>query len=145
MTAKMTKRRPRRRAAGILLDHVVLEVADPAASAEFYRAILRLAPVRLREYLKEEAPFVSARINETSVIDFMPPAMWRGKRAVNPNHFCLTFASRRGVHALERRLAAAGIPVAARADKNFGAQGFASSIYFEDPDGVMVEARSYPR
>ena len=82
-----------RRKAGrgaIELDHVVLEVRDPAASAAFYEGLLGCAPVRLREFEAGEAPFVSARLGPGSVLDFFPPRMWRKRRPANPNHFCLT-------------------------------------------------------
>jgi hypothetical protein len=39
---------------------------------------------------------------------------------------------------------AASFPGSVRADGLFGAQGYASSVYIEDPDGTKVELRWYP-
>jgi len=127
----------------LVVDHFVLEVRDPIASSEFYRNILGLRPVRLREYLAGRAPFVSARVTTETIIDFMPPRMWSGKKATNPAHFCVALSGTRAMRALERRLEAAGVEIVHRAERNFGARGLAGSIYFLDPDGVTVEARSY--
>jgi catechol 2,3-dioxygenase-like lactoylglutathione lyase family enzyme len=127
----------------VLLDHIVLEVRDPEASARFYKSLLGLAPVRLKEYRAGQVPFVSARINATSLVDFFPPAMWRKRRlAQNPNHFCLTM-SERGAAALKRKLARARIKITSRLPRSFGAQGYGNSVYFNDPDGVSVEVRFY--
>ena len=54
------------------LDHIVLEVRDPGRSLTFYDSILGLGRVREREFLRGEAPFVSVRINEHSLIDLFP-------------------------------------------------------------------------
>jgi catechol 2,3-dioxygenase-like lactoylglutathione lyase family enzyme len=126
-----------------LLDHVVLEVRDPEASARFYERMLGFAPVRLEAYRAGEAPFLSARINDQTVIDFFPPKMWRTRRrAGNPNHLCLTLTARQCA-ALRRRLAREGVSITNRLRRSFGAQGYGVSIYFDDPDGVSVEARYY--
>jgi len=128
----------------VLLDHVVLEVRDPEASASFYERVLGFAPVRLKEYRAGEAPFASARINGGTLVDFFPSAMWRSRRrAQNPNHFCLTVTPRAAA-ALKRRLARARVKITRRLPRSFGAQGYGSSIYFDDPDGVSIEVRYYP-
>ena len=69
--------------------------------------------------------------------------MWRGRKPVNPNHFCLTFSGSE-FQKLMRRLKASGVEVVRRSKHNFGAQGYAASIYVHDPDGIVVEARYYP-
>ncbi|UQA60582.1 VOC family protein [Polyangium aurulentum] len=125
------------------LDHVVLEVKDPAGSAAFYEAVLRFAPVRLDEFQNGKASFVSVRLSRGVVLDLFPPRMWRGPEARNPNHLCFTF-SRKSFRALEGRLSARGIPITKTADHNFGARGFGHAIYFDDPDGISLEARYYP-
>src|SRR5258708_18618491 len=89
------------------LDHVVLEVKDPIRSAEFYRRIIGLRPVRLAEFRRGRAPFPSVRVAAGTVLDFFGPKMWRAKAATNPNH--LSFAlSNAALKRLERRLSSGG-------------------------------------
>jgi catechol 2,3-dioxygenase-like lactoylglutathione lyase family enzyme len=126
----------------IELDHVVLEVRDAAASAAFYEDLLGCAPVRLREFEAGEVPFVSARLGPGSVLDFFPPWMWRARRPANPNHFCLTLTPQ-AFRVARRRLARRGVPITRVSARNFGARGYARSIYFDDPDGISVELRCY--
>ena len=128
----------------ITVDHVVLEVRDVEKSARFYEQLLEFAPVRLAEYLAGGAPFASARVNRETIIDLFPKTMWKSsRRAANPNHVCFTM-DKQQVDALKRRMKKQDLPILRRSDKSFGAQGIARSIYFEDPDGVMLEARYYP-
>ncbi len=138
----MPARKAGRRRPAIELDHVVLEVRDPAASAAFYLDVLGLEPVRLREYEAGQAPFVSARVGPGCVLDFFPPRMWRGRRPANPNHFCLTLTPAE-LRAARRRLARRGVALTRVSAHNFGARGHARSIYFDDPDGISVELRCY--
>ena len=46
--------------------------------------------------------------------------------------------------AVLRRLKSHHIGIVRSAKHNFGARGFADSIYLRDPDAVDVEVRSYP-
>lgn len=138
----MTARQAGRRRPAIELDHVVLEVRDPAASAAFYQDLLGCEPVRLREFLAGEAPFVSARLGPGCVLDFFPPRMWRGRRPANPNHFCLMLPPA-DFRAARRRLARRGVALTRESPRNFGARGYARSVYFDDPDGISVELRCY--
>ncbi len=132
-----------RRAVRVEMDHAVLEVQDPATSAAFYEAVLGFAPVRLEEFQAGKAPFVSVRVSRGTVLDLFPPRLWRGPEARNPNHLCFAL-SQGSFHVIERRLAAHGIPITRTADRNFGARGFGRALYFDDPDGVSIEARYYP-
>ena len=47
------------------LDHVVLWVADPLRSLEFYENVVGLAPVRADEFREGKAPFPSVRVSST--------------------------------------------------------------------------------
>lgn len=126
------------------LDHLVLEVRDPVASTAFYRDVLGLAPVRLAAFQAGEAPFPSLRVSRGTLVDLMPPRMWAGRRPRNPGHFCLAVSAAQ-LGAVRRRLARRGIRLTRVAARNFGARGYARSIYFDDPDGTSVEVRAYPR
>jgi len=127
----------------VTLDHVVFEVRDPEVSLAFYREVVGLGPVRLAEFRRGEAPFVSARVSAGTILDFFPPAMWGNRRkAVNPNHFCLTMAQPE-VRNLRRRLASRKVPILSESKRNYGARGYGVSVYFPDPDGITVEVKYY--
>ncbi|MDO0915787.1 VOC family protein [Streptomyces sp. DT2A-34] len=134
------------------LDHVVLWVRDPAASAEFYEKTLGMAPIRLTEFIAGEAPFPSVRVNEETILDLMPMAMVErmkmlpgaDRSAGHPvNHVCLSLpeADFRG---LRTHLEEHDVPVSDYSYDSFGARGKARrSFYFRDPDGNVFEARHY--
>jgi catechol 2,3-dioxygenase-like lactoylglutathione lyase family enzyme len=124
------------------LDHIVLEVGDPLRSLAWYRDVLGLAPVREEEFHRGEVPFASVRVSEATLVDLFPTGMWRGPVAANPNHFALTTTDE-GMRAVRGRLSARGVPIRREDERNFGARGYGHSIYFEDPDGNMVEVRTY--
>ena len=125
------------------LDHVVLEVRDAEVSAEFYRALLGLKPVRLKAFRQGKAPFPSSRIARDSVVDLVPRSLWSAKKQPhNPNHICLATTRRRAL-AIRKRLARAGIGIERESKRNVGAQGWGVSYYFLDPDRIAVEVRFY--
>ncbi|PBC71400.1 catechol 2,3-dioxygenase-like lactoylglutathione lyase family enzyme [Streptomyces sp. TLI_235] len=134
------------------LDHVVLWVADPARSAAFYRDVVGLEPVRLAEFEAGEAPFVSMRVTERTLIDLVPLTVApqlnaapgaEGSAGNRLNHVCLT-TSAEEFAALRARLEAGGHPVTPYAQNSFGARGAAPrTYYFADPDGNVLEARYY--
>ncbi|WP_030271693.1 VOC family protein [Streptomyces sp. NRRL B-24484] len=134
------------------LDHVVLWVADPVRSAAFYRDVVGLEPVRLAEFEKGLAPFVSVRVTERTLIDLVPltaaPQLnaapgAEGSAGNRLNHVCLS-TSEEEFGALRSRLEAGGHPVTPYAQDSFGARGIAPrTYYFADPDGNVLEARSY--
>src|SRR5262245_51286827 len=53
------------------LDHVVLWVADPLRSLDFYEKVVGLTPVRADEFREGKAPFPSVRVSSDSIIDLM--------------------------------------------------------------------------
>ncbi|MEV5406287.1 VOC family protein, partial [Streptomyces albidoflavus] len=83
------------------LDHLVLWVADPAASAVFYQETLAAQPVRLAEFTAGEVPFPSVRLNDDTILDLMPHTM-APRTEVFPgahngsghplNHFCVALS-----------------------------------------------------
>ena len=114
-------------------DHIVLRVADVEASLAFYCDELGLQAERADEWRRGEVLFPSVRIDATTVIDlFAAP-----RDGQNLDHFCLVIEPT-DLDALAERF-----PGSQRADGLFGAQGFASSVYLQDPDGNTIELRSY--
>ncbi|MFE9024101.1 VOC family protein [Streptomyces sp. NPDC007808] len=134
------------------LDHVVLWVRDPVASAEFYDKTLGLAPVRLAEFIAGEAPFPSVRVNDETILDLMPMTMVErmkmlpgaARSAGHPvNHVCLSLPET-DLHKLRTHLEEQDVPVSDYSYDAFGARGKARrSFYFRDPDGNVFEARHY--
>lgn len=134
------------------LDHVVLHVADPAASAEWFHRVVGLAPVRLEEYRSGKAPFPSVRVSEDAIIDLSPlsaaPDLEQATRTPGSvghrvNHVCIAL-TRAEYDALDQRLRADGRDTSARVRPTYGARGWApENFYFTDLDGNVLEARYY--
>ena len=115
------------------LDHVVLKVRDLPASIAFYKSVLGAVIERQLQTPR----LVQLRIGD-SLLDLVPGRRGRGS-GENLDHFALRVAPFEP-QALVRRLARHGIepgPVKER----YGAEGYGPSIYFNDPDGNMVELK----
>lgn len=115
------------------LDHVVVNASDVERSLAFYTDVLGLTPERVEEWRRGDTFFPSVRLNETTIIDLFPAE----RTGENVHHFCLVIEPT-DLDALAREF-----PESQRADGLFGAQGYASSLYVKDPDGNLVELRSY--
>ncbi|NGO07488.1 VOC family protein [Streptomyces sp. HC44] len=134
------------------LDHVVLWVRDPVASADFYEKTLGLEPLRVTEFAAGTASFPSVRLNEETIFDLAPLPLAARMDAVpgaadsagHPvNHVCLSLRSE-DFDALRARLEERAVPVSDFSYDAFGARGMAKrSFYFRDPDGNIFEARHY--
>jgi|tagenome__1003787_1003787.scaffolds.fasta_scaffold20939603_3 catechol 2,3-dioxygenase-like lactoylglutathione lyase family enzyme len=122
------------------LDHVVLRCTDIEASLTFYCDELGLTPDRVEEWRRGETFFPSVRIDATTLIDLFPapPGYAPDANGKNMEHFCVVIAP------ADLDALAAHFPGSQRADGLYGAQGIASSLYVNDPDGNQVELRSYP-
>lgn len=133
------------------IDHVVLWVADPLRSLEFYETVVGLHAVRVEEFKAGKAPFPSLRVGE-ALVDLAPQRMApmanafpgaAGSAGNKLNHLCLAM-SRAEYDALRARLAERGITVPHVMTDSFGAGGQApEAFYFGDPDGNVIEARYY--
>lgn len=116
-------------------DHVVLRVADAERSLDFYSGLLGLAPERLEEWRAGEAPFVSVRVDSTTVIDLQ-----EGDRTgVNVDHFALVVED----VDLEELAASGRFEVVRGVGRLWGAQGYGHGLYVADPDGNVVELRTF--
>lgn len=129
------------------LDHIVLAVRDMDAMLGFYLDTVGLAPHRVEEYRSGAALFPCARINASTLIDLLPPALWDNGDAAattfpNLNHFCIALEPGEWEAQLAR-LAAAGVEIEAGPMTLSGARGDGTSIYVRDPDGNRVELRHY--
>jgi catechol 2,3-dioxygenase-like lactoylglutathione lyase family enzyme len=118
-------------------DHLVLNVADVDRSLAWYCDELGLDAERVDEWRKGEAPFPSVRVDDTTLIDLLST----DRSGQNVDHLCLVIDA-----ADLDELAASGrfdVVGDGPADGLYGAQGFARSLYVRDPDGNVVELRSY--
>jgi catechol 2,3-dioxygenase-like lactoylglutathione lyase family enzyme len=127
-----------------VLDHIVLNVEDVQRSLDFYQRHLGLAAERVDAWQRGEVRFPSLRINESTIIDLV--AAPRGTSDDRPNlaHFCVVTESD-DMQAATEELGAAGVRVEEGPRVRSGARGDALSIYFRDPDGNLIEVRSYGR
>jgi catechol 2,3-dioxygenase-like lactoylglutathione lyase family enzyme len=141
----------------ISLDHIVLWVADPLRSAEFFQTVVGLEPLRLEEFRAGQVPFPSVRVSEQTILDLTPRpaaamlnsiagriAPVAATSAGHPvNHICLAM-SEAEYTALRARLEDQGINTSFTMERSFGARGIApQTFYFHDPDGNVFEARYY--
>lgn len=131
----------------LVLDHVVLSVVDMDRMLAFYLDVIGLAPHRVDEYRQGSALFPCARVNATTLVDLLPPALWNhgdeGARTFpNMNHFCLALDAGEW-EPLLARLEAAGVAIEAGPMTLAGARGDGTSVYVRDPDGNRVELRHY--
>lgn len=118
------------------LDHIVLYVEDTERSLGFYRDRLGLADERYEEWSAGEVPFASVRIDEHSIIDLLEHPI-DGR---NVDHFCLTVDD----VDLDGLAADDSIDILEGPVDRWGARGMARSVYVRDPDGHVVELRTYP-
>jgi extradiol dioxygenase family protein len=113
----------------------------------FYVDLIGLAPERIDEFRAGEVLFPSLRINEDTLIDLMPPAMWEHGDAAGPgrnlDHFCLNL-SHEDWQATLARLERAGRSVEAGPMTLWGARGDATAVYLRDPESNRLELRYYP-
>jgi catechol 2,3-dioxygenase-like lactoylglutathione lyase family enzyme len=138
------------------LDHVVIWVADPLRSLEFFVDVVGLTGERVAEFRDGKVPFPSVRVSEDTLVDLMPQAMATalngmgkslsplvaGSAGQRVHHVCLAM-SRADYEALRARLAERGASTF-KMERSFGARGVApEAFYFHDPDGNVFEARYY--
>lgn len=116
-------------------DHLVLKCTDVDRSLRFYRDELGLPVEREEPWRQGAVPFPSVRIDPTTIIDLLAGA----PEGANVDHFCVVIEPTDLV-----ALAGGGrFEVVAGPATRWGAQGNATSLYVRDPDGNVVELRSY--
>ena len=116
------------------LDHIVLNVADAERSVRWYCDRLGLQAERYEEWKAGDAPFVSVRVDEGTIIDLFETQ----RSGENLNHFALWITGD-----TEAILASPDVEVVRRSPQVFGARGWGSAVYVRDPDGNEIELRQY--
>ena len=117
-------------------DHVVLNVADPERSLQWYRDELGLAAEREAEWRAGEVTFLSLRLNDQTVIDLFPAE----RTGVNMDHFSMRVSDDTD---LETVAASGRFDVIAGPMRIWGGQGHGLGLYVRDPDGNTVELKHY--
>lgn len=117
-------------------DHVVLNVADPERSLAWYRDKLGLAPERETEWRAGEVPFLSMRVNESTVIDLFIA----DRTGTNLDHFSMRVADDVDLEAVAE---SGEFDIVAGPMRIWGAQGHGLGLYVRDPDGNTVELKHY--
>jgi catechol 2,3-dioxygenase-like lactoylglutathione lyase family enzyme len=120
------------------MDHIVLAVDDVERSLAWYGGELGLEGVRVEEWRDGQAPFPSMRINEGTIIDFIP-ASERAPKGLNLDHLCLVLDPTD----LDAIKASGRFEVVDGPAPRYGARGLGTSLYVHDPDGNTVELRHY--
>ena len=117
------------------LDHIVLNVSDVEQAVAWYVDELGLEPVRLEEFRRGEVFFPSARVDDTTIIDFLGTE----RTGSNVDHLCLVIEPTD----LDVLAASGRFDVVSGPSEVFGALGMGRSVYVHDPDGNLVELRCY--
>ena len=123
-------------ARGTSLDHLVLIVADPEESVRWYGRVLGLAPERLEQWRAGEVPFVSLRIDDTTVIDLLQGA----PEGQNVDHMAIVVED----VDLDALANSGDVKVVMGPMEVWGARGTGAGLYVSDPDSHLVELRTYP-
>ena len=126
------------------LDHIVLLVADAEVSMSWYGQKLGLASERVDEWRRGEVPFPSLRVDATTVIDLLEAKADSESDSqsagINLDHFALLVPG-----ADLDALAGSGEFTVIRGPRRlWGAKGTGLGMYVADPDGHVVELRTYP-
>lgn len=129
------------------MDHIGINITHVDAMRTFYTEVLGFSVDRAVMFDKGMLEYLTLRANESLIIDFFPPDIWRDKYTSAPNarlnHFCFAYDSHEW-SALQSRLEKKGMwDEAALSDKR-GARGDARAMYIKDPEGNTVEIRTYP-
>ena len=113
------------------LDHVVLRVADQAASERFYTEVLGCS----LDHVNERVRLVQLRFGE-QLIDLLP-----GRRGPDGmDHFCLSIKCD-DLGAVATWLRERGVTLEGDVVQRRGAFGTGPSLYLRDPDGYLIELK----
>jgi glyoxylase I family protein len=128
------------------IDHVVFRVRDLNKSIAFYRAVLSCDVVRRRDDLG--LVHLRAGVSMIDLVSVDGKLGQRGGAAAasegrNLDHLCLRIEPFNEAD-LVKHLHDHGLAPLSNAEVNFGAEGDGLSIYFQDPDGNLIELKGPP-
>lgn len=117
------------------IDHIVLTVADIERAVAFYARVLHMQPVTFAGGRRALA-FGTQKINLQTL-----GQETRNRAATGSGDVCLI--TRWPTDRLLAHLAAEGVAVLEGPVTKTGAQGPITSVYFNDPDGNLIEVSRY--
>jgi catechol 2,3-dioxygenase-like lactoylglutathione lyase family enzyme len=118
------------------IDHVVLTVRNPDVSAAFFARVLGLQIIRFGEG-RLALQTGQQKINLQTL-----GQETRNHAAIGCGDLCLL--TDMPVDAVVTKLADNGVPVIEGPVTRTGARGSFTSVYFNDPDGNLIEISRYP-
>ena len=120
------------------LDHLVLTVADIAATIAFYENVLGMRPQQFttaRGEVRQALSFGNQKINlHQAGAEFEPKA-----KTPLPGSADLCFLTQTPLTEWQTHLSAQGVAVLLGPVPRIGATGPLTSIYIRDPDGNLIE------
>lgn len=127
------------------LDHLVLNVADVAASADWYARMLgmRRIEVESRTGIRVAMTYGNQKINLRPV-DADTVAWFTGREVV-PGSADLCFITTTSPDDVKAHWLAEGVAIEAGPVERDGARGKMTSVYCRDLDGNLIEVATYPR
>lgn len=129
----MSSSSPLLRVTGV--DHIVLRSSDVERTVAWYHERLGLTVERLDEWRAGEVLFPSVRISETTIIDVLA-----GERTgENVDHVALVVEGAD----LDELARSGGLDVVSGPAERWGARGRGRGLYVRDPDGNVIELRTY--
>ena len=116
------------------IDHLVINVADTERAMCWYRDRLGFEPERYEEWKSGDAPFLSMRVNDSTVIDLLETR--RSGENVDHISFLVDGSS-------AETLSHDDVEVVREFESVYGALGWGPAVYIRDLDGNVIELKRY--
>ena len=116
------------------IDHLVINVADTERAMCWYRDRLGFQPERYEEWKSGGAPFLSMRVNDSTVIDLLETA----RSGENVDHISFLVDG-----SFAETLSYDDVEVVREFESVYGALGWGPAVYIRDLDGNVIELKRY--
>ena len=116
------------------IDHLVINVADTERAMCWYRDRLGFEPERYEEWKSGDAPFLSMRVNDSTVIDLLETT----RSGENVDHISFLVDG-----SFAETLSHDDVEVVREFESVYGALGWGPAVYIRDLDGNVIELKRY--